>query len=310
MTPRPSIDDLFTTMSAASVGDTTARVPLPDDPAVDDPVTLLAVALNVLLDDLAFREAEAEAAHKAAEAELERLVAERTRELVAVNKELESFSSSVAHDLRSPLGTIDGFTHLLLEDHGAELSEQANEYLSYVRTSVRQMTELIDDLLTLSRVTRSELRRERVDLSASARAIVDGLRRTDPGRHVEVHIQDHLVAEGDRSLLSAALNNLLGNAWKFTRGRTTARIEFGCREEEDGRVYFVRDNGAGFDMAYAHKLFEEFQRLHATVEFEGTGIGLATVRRIVRRHGGHVWAEGEVDRGATIYFTLEEDQSG
>lgn len=306
MTRRPTIDDIFAVMSAASVGDTAARVAVPDDPPLDDTATRLAIALNLLLDDLAFRSAESEAAQKVAQMELERLVAERTLELANVNQELEAFSYSVAHDLKAPLRAIDGFSQVLLEDCSAELSAEGQKYLRHVRESAQQMAQLIDDLLKLSRVTRSELRRERVDLTALARTTIDDLRRADPDRRVEAVIQDGLVADGDRRLLSVVLENLLGNAWKFSGKRPVGRIDIGASSEDRQATFFVRDNGAGFDMAYANKLFGVFHRLHSAHEFEGTGIGLATVQRVVRRHGGRVWAESEVERGATFYFTLEE----
>lgn len=310
MTRAPTLDDIFATMAAASVGDTAARVAVPDDSLDDDPVIRVAAALNLLLDDLAFRQAQAEATHQASQAELERLVAERTRELANVNAELEAFSYSVAHDLRAPLRAIDGFSQALEEDYALALEARGQEYLAHVRESVKHMAQLIDDLLTLSRVTRSDLTRETVDLSALARATVDGLRRAHPERQVEVVIEQGLAARGDRRLLAIVLDNLIGNAWKFTRHQPVARIEFGARSVNGRRAYFVRDNGAGFDMAYVGKLFGVFQRLHSSHDFEGTGIGLATVERIVRRHGGRVWAQGEVDHGATFLFSLEERESG
>jgi signal transduction histidine kinase len=225
-------------------------------------------------------------------------------ELETANRELESFSYSVAHDLRAPLRSMDGFSAALLRDYEGKLDAAGQKYLRYVRESAQDMGRLIDDLLKLSRVTRAELRRERVDLSGAARAIAERLRQGSD-RHVEIVISDGLVAEGDARLLSIALDDLIGNAWKFTRRREVARIEVGLRNGEGPPTFFVRDNGAGFDMAYAGKLFGVFQRLHPMDEFEGTGIGLATVQRIVRRHGGQVWAEGDVGRGATFYFTLE-----
>jgi signal transduction histidine kinase len=223
----------------------------------------------------------------------------------ASSKELEAFSYSVAHDLRAPLRSIDGFSQALLEDCADQLDADGKRYLNHVREAAQQMGQLIDDLLNLSRVTRSELRRERVDLSDLARAITAKLRDTQPQRGVTFVVQDGLVAQADRRLLEIVLTNLLGNAWKFTGKRDSARIEFAAIPGEHPLVYFVRDNGAGFDARYAEKLFGVFQRLHADREFEGTGIGLATVHRIVRLHGGRVWADGEVDRGATFYFTLE-----
>ncbi len=237
-------------------------------------------------------------------ADLERKVVERTAELEAANKELEAFSYSVSHDLRAPLRSIDGFSQALLEDYPDRLDEQGRNYLNRVRAGTQRMGDLIDDLLQLSRVTRAEMRREQVDLSALAGSAVEDLRRAEPRRQVEVAIEPGLTAEGDPKLLRIALVNLLSNAWKFTGKQPAARIELGVRNDKDGRAFFVRDNGVGFDMAYAPKLFGAFQRLHAASEFPGTGIGLATVQRIVHRHGGRVWAESAVNRGATFYFDL------
>jgi len=233
-------------------------------------------------------------------------------ELAAVNQELEAFSYSVAHDLRAPLRGVDGFSQALLEDYADKLDDEGRLHLRYVRESAQQMATLIDDLLALSRVTRGEMLRERVNLSDTAAAVIDRLRRADPDRDVAVAIARDMVAAADARLVTVALENLLGNAWKFTGKQAEATIEFGVAPGSEavpanGRMtYFVRDNGAGFDMAHAGKLFGVFQRLHSTTEFDGTGIGLATVQRVVRRHGGRVWAEGEVGRGATFYFTLGE----
>jgi signal transduction histidine kinase len=238
-------------------------------------------------------------------AQLQRRVVEATAELRAANQELEAFSYSVAHDLRAPLRSIDGFSQALLDDYAGKLGGDGEGYLTHVRESARQMSHLIDDLLQLSRVTRGELHRGSVDFSRAAQGIVARLQQMEPDRRVEIVIQDGLVATGDATLMGAVLENLLGNAWKFTRQRAVARIELGALAGRRPLVYFVRDNGAGFDMAYAHKLFGVFQRLHSAREFEGTGIGLATVQRIVRRHGGRVWAEAGVDQGATVYFTLD-----
>jgi PAS domain S-box-containing protein len=223
---------------------------------------------------------------------------------LAANRELESFSYSVAHDLQAPIRNIDGFSRLALEEHAEALGTGGRRYLGLIRQSTQQMGGLIEDLLQLSRVTRTELRREPVDLSALARASIERLRSAAPGREVDVTIEDGLSCRGDPRLLGIALENLLGNAWKYSGKREAATIVFG-REIGDGApVFFVRDNGAGFDMSHAHKLFGVFERLHGAHEFEGTGIGLATVRRIVDRHHGRVWAEGEVGRGATFRFTL------
>ncbi len=224
--------------------------------------------------------------------------------LETVNRELEAFSYSVSHDLRAPLRSIDGFSQALLEDHGDVLDEEGKRYLRYVRESAQEMAQLIDGLLGLSRVTRAGIRRTDVDLSPLARRVVERLRAAEPGRRVDVAIADRLPAAGDPALLEIVLQNLIGNAWKFTSKRSEARIDVGAADEGGHLVYFVRDDGAGFDMAHAQKLFGVFQRLHPAREFEGTGIGLATVQRIVRRHGGKVWAEGRVGRGATFYFTL------
>jgi PAS domain S-box-containing protein len=225
----------------------------------------------------------------------------------AANSELESFSYSVAHDLRGPLRTIDGFSQALMEDCADQLDSQGKRYLQFIRSSSVQMAELIDDLLGLARLAQAELRHARVDLSALARNILERLQAIDKERRVNCLIHEGMTASGDAHLLGAVLENLLGNAWKFTGRRPIAEIEFGVERQERPVRYFIRDNGAGFDMAYAHKLFGAFQRLHATSDFEGTGIGLATVQRIVRRHGGRIWAEAAVDRGATFYFTLEEE---
>ena len=226
------------------------------------------------------------------------------RELEATNRELEAFSYSVSHDLRAPLRTIDGFSQILQEDYEDRLDEEGVDYLGRVRAASKHMAGLIDDLLDLSRVGRRPLSRERVDLSGLVAGVVGDLRMSDPDRRVEFVTEESVVAWADVGLLRVALENLIGNAWKFTSREPEAHIEFGVREEGGRPVYYVRDNGAGFDQAYADKLFGAFQRLHAQDEFEGTGIGLATVARIVHRHGGRVWAEGRVGEGATFYFTL------
>ncbi len=236
---------------------------------------------------------------------LERRVAERTAELEATNRELEAFSYSVSHDLRAPLRGIDGFSQALLERYTDKLDDQGKHYLQRIRANTQRMGELIDDLLKLSRVTRSEMRRTQVDLSAIAKEIATELQQTQPSRQVEWAIAPGLVADGDARLLRVALENLLNNAWKFTSFHTCSRIEFNVILQEDTKfVYFVRDNGAGFDMANANKLFGAFHRLHSSTQFPGTGIGLATVQRIIHRHGGRVWAEGAVEQGAAFYFTL------
>jgi PAS domain S-box-containing protein len=222
------------------------------------------------------------------------------------NRELEAFSYSVAHDLRTPLRGIDGFSQALLEDYSGKLDEKARHYLHRVRQSTNHMAQLIDSLLSLARIARDELRREPVDLSELARATAERLSAAQPERSVQFRITDGLRGTGDGRLLGLVLDNLLGNAWKFTQAEPQACIEFGATDEDGQCVFLVRDNGAGFDMAFASKLFGVFQRLHTTDEFEGTGIGLATVQRIIQRHGGRVWAEGKVGRGATFHFTLNE----
>jgi PAS domain S-box-containing protein len=220
------------------------------------------------------------------------------------NRELEAFSYSVAHDLRAPLRGINGFSSALLEDCADKLDEEGRDYLRRIGAGSERMGLLIDALLALSRVSRMELQRETVNLSRIAEAAIKQLRMSQPDRIVEFVSQEDVIAEGDPALLRAVFDNLLGNAWKFTGGREVAEIAFGTTEKDGAVVYYVKDNGAGFDMAYAAKLFIPFQRLHQASEFAGTGIGLATVQRIARRHGGEIWAEGIVGRGATFYFTL------
>ena len=249
---------------------------------------------------------------KEAEVELERyrqhleeLVSSRTRELESVNRELESFSYSVSHDLRAPLRAIDGFSEALSEDYDATLDDRGQHYLGRIRGAVRRMGTLIEDLLRLSRVSRSEMELIKVDLSHEAHAIADELRAGDPERDAVFEIEEGVEAFGDPTLLHVVLSNLLGNAWKYTTGTENARIEFGCQAGESGPIYFVRDNGAGFDMRFADKLFGVFQRLHSEEEFPGTGVGLATVQRIIIRHGGRVWANSRPGEGATFYFTLQ-----
>jgi PAS domain S-box-containing protein len=224
------------------------------------------------------------------------------------SRELEAFSYSVAHDLRAPLRGMDGYSQVLLEDYADKLDEEGKRHLRTVRESAQRMAQLIESLLKLARVSRTEVRREPVDLSALVRAGARQLASAAPERKSEFIIAEGLVARGDERLIGILIDNLLGNAWKFTGKRAETRIEFGGIHRGREEAYFLRDNGAGFDMAYASKLFGVFQRLHRVTEFEGTGIGLATVQRIVRRHGGRIWAEGKVDEGATFYFTLGEGE--
>ncbi|PYS90968.1 MAG: hybrid sensor histidine kinase/response regulator [Acidobacteria bacterium] len=236
--------------------------------------------------------------------ELEQRVVERTAQLEAANKELEAFSYSVSHDLRAPLRHINGFSQALLEDYADKLDEAGKGYLQEVRSASQEMAQLIDDLLQLARVTRSEMRSEVVNLSELAHAVVAALQAREPERTVTIKIEEGLVTHGDKRLLQVLLGNLLGNAWKFTAKRAQAEISFGQERQDGQSVFYVRDNGAGFDMAYVNKLFGAFQRLHSPREFEGTGIGLATVQRITNRHGGHVWAEGKIQEGATFFFSF------
>lgn len=231
----------------------------------------------------------------------------RIQQLNEVNHELEAFSYSVSHDLRGPLNRMAGFSRALLELHETQLDQEGQLYLKRIENSSRRMCELVEDLLNFSRVTRVEMREGRIDLSAEVRAIAADLAAREPAREVEFKIQEGLKAWGDPALLHAAILNLIENAWKFTRKKASAHIEFGTAETPDGLVYFVRDNGAGFDMADAARLFNPFQRLHKESDFEGTGIGLATVDRIVRRHGGRIWAESRVGEGAAFYFTLRQE---
>jgi len=239
-------------------------------------------------------------ARKQAEEELQK----SNTQLEAANKELEAFSYSVSHDLRAPLRSIDGFSQAVMEDYGEQLPEQGHEHLMRVRKAAQHMAALIDDLLNLSRVTRAPMKSDTVNLSKLAQGIIVELKRTQPERNVKFTGTPNLNVRGDPHLLQVVLENLLNNAWKFTSKREQAEIEFGSKRENDETIYFMRDNGAGFDMAYTSKLFGAFQRLHAMTDFPGTGVGLATVQRIIHRHAGRIWTEAEVDRGATFFFTL------
>ncbi|MGD8592745.1 MAG: PAS domain S-box protein [Gammaproteobacteria bacterium] len=235
---------------------------------------------------------------------LEELVAQRTHELAAANKELEAFSYSVSHDLRAPLRSIDGFSHILLDDYGTQLDPTATGYLHRIRTAAQRMAQLIDDLLELSRVTRNELFIEPVNITALAETIVGDLKAANPERQAKISIEPKLRVQGDVNLLHIMLQNLIANAWKYTGKKAVAEITLGKLDAEQNNIFYIRDNGAGFDMRYANKLFGAFQRLHGSDEFEGTGIGLATVQRIIERHGGKVWGESEIGKGATFYFQL------
>ena len=236
--------------------------------------------------------------------ELEQRVLLRTAELEATTRELDAFAYSVSHDLRAPLRSLAGFSEVLLEDYADVLDETGRGYLGRIGANAARMARMIDDLLDLSRASRVELRRQPADLSAIAREVAGELREGDPDRPVDVVIADGLTADGDPHLIRLVLQNLLGNAWKFTGRRDDARIEVAAVSDGDPAVFTVRDNGAGFDMRYMGRLFDPFQRLHSSSEFEGTGIGLAIVQRIVQRHGGRIWAESEPGQGAVFSFTL------
>jgi light-regulated signal transduction histidine kinase (bacteriophytochrome) len=260
----------------------TKKVPIKDD--AGGPVFLLGIS-----EDITQRKAEALELRRAKD------------ETDAVNRELEAFSYSIAHDLRAPLRSIDGFSLALLEDCGPQLDEEGKEHLKRVRAAAQRMGRLIDDLLSLSRMTRGPLERSSIDLTKLSREVVADLQRSFADRKIACSVHEGLRADGDPGLLRVLLENLIGNAFKFTSRVPSATIEVG--KDTDG-AFFVRDNGAGFDMAHAGKLFGVFQRLHTTAEFPGTGIGLVSVQRIVQRHGGTIWATGAVDRGATFFFTL------
>lgn len=237
-------------------------------------------------------------------AELEHRVIQRTAELEAINKELEAFSYSVSHDLRAPLRSIDGFSNKILKDYSDLLGEQGKDYFNRVMNASRHMGHLIDDLIKLARISRIDMNMEEINLSAMAQSIVGELKEANPERIASISIQDDLIINGDRNLIHIVLQNLLGNAWKYSKNKSETEIEFSTIQKDGQIIYFIRDNGAGFDMRYVDKLFGAFQRLHSLSEFEGTGIGLATVQRIIRRHQGTIWAESEVDNGTTFFFTL------
>jgi PAS domain S-box-containing protein len=242
-------------------------------------------------------------------AELEHRVEKRTAELVLANRELEGFAYSVSHDLRAPLRGINGFSMILLEKYGAQIDSKGRDYFQRIIAASQRMSQLIDDLLELSQISRSDIHRIPMDLSEMVQDIAEELRQTQPDRTVELMIQPGLTTNADRNLMRITLQNLLGNAWKFTGKTSLPKIEFGETDFKGQCVYFIRDNGAGFNMAYAHKIFGAFQRLHSVNEFEGTGIGLAIVQRIIQHHGGRIWAEGEAGKGASFYFTLQEIKS-
>jgi hypothetical protein len=239
-------------------------------------------------------------------AALERSVRERTLELETNNRELEAFAFSVSHDLRSPLTVIIGSLDMLLDDHARDLPIQARAMLENARKSALRMSQLIEDLLRLSRVGREPLNKQDVDVVALVRGVVDELQHANQGRHIEVRVGDLPAIQGDPALLKQVFVNLLSNAFKFTRGKDTPVIEVGCRREGSETVYFVRDNGAGFDMNRSAELFAAFRRLHPAESFEGTGVGLSIAHRVVTRHGGRIWAESALDKGATFFFSIPD----
>jgi hypothetical protein len=242
--------------------------------------------------------------------DLEQRVLQRTAAYEEVNRELESFSYAVSHDLRAPLRHIEGFTNIIQEEYADGLPPEAKDCFGRICAAVGRMNGLIETLLHLSQVTRHVPTATTVDLSGMVRDLATDLAADYPERTVELEVQPDVTAWGDSKLLQVVMENLVGNAWKYTGRNGRAKIEFGVAQEGGGPVYFVRDNGAGFDMKYADKLFEVFQRLHRKDEFEGTGVGLATVRRVLRRMGGSIWAEGEVNKGATFYFTVGSEETG
>lgn len=290
----------------------------------DDEVGTLADSFNAMLAEIEARAGELErsnrdlqnevAERRRVEAEVWRLnreldtrVRKRTRQLEQANAELEAFAYSVSHDLRAPLRSIDGYGEALAEELGEQLPEDAGRYLEKIRTSTQRMGQLIEELLKLSRLSRAEMRYDTVDLTAMVRQIVDEHRQRQPERQVAITVWEGMTATGDPHLIRVVMENLLSNAWKFTGHTEHAGIEVGKMEEAGRSVYFVRDNGVGFDMAYSDKLFGVFQRLHGQNEFPGTGIGLATVHRIIRRHGGRIWVNAAPGRGAVFFFTLGPD---
>jgi len=284
---------------AIAAGDLSHRV----GTAANDEVGSLARSFDAMTEALVLDIARREKVEEEVR-ELNRDLEHHVRQLEESNHELDAFSYSVSHDLRSPLRSIDGFSLALLEDYADKLDSPGRDYLERVRGATQRMSQLIDDLLTLSRVARFEMKRERVDLSSLAAGIAARLKQNHPERSAEIVVADGLIAHGDERLLTVVLENLFANAWKFSEKTPHSVIEFGAELKSDAIVYFVKDNGAGFDMTYADKLFNPFQRLHTTSEFAGTGIGLATVKRIINRHGGRVWIESEVNKGTTVYFSL------
>jgi signal transduction histidine kinase len=293
-----NLQKLALTTQAIAKGDYSGQISVKGE----DEIAMLARDFNAMSAAVRQRDYEISAMNR----DLARRVQERTAELELANKELEAFSYSVSHDLRAPLRTVDGFSQVLLEDYGEKLDQTACDYLVRVRRAAQHMGALIDDMLKLARVTRAPLNSAELDLSSMGNNVIKRLQQDAPERKVKTEIADGMRCHADPGLMQVVLDNLLGNAWKYTLRTAAAQISFGYEEREGQTVYFVRDNGAGFDMRYAAKLFGAFQRLHTPEEFEGTGIGLATVQRIVKRHFGKIWAEAEVGKGAAFFFTIGE----
>lgn len=269
----------------------------------------LVFAFNTMLDRIAQRESERDHAEyelKQHRDHLEDIIHERTAELEASNKELEAFSYSVSHDLRAPLRSIHGFCQMLVEDYSEQLDQAGLDYMMRVQSNALDMGSLIEDLLQLARITRCDFHKQKLDISDLAKETIDKLKQQNPERDIDIKLQNNLIADGDEHLISVALDNLLGNSWKYTSKTAHPIIEIGSDHSGNGHdIYFVKDNGAGFDMKYADKIFLAFQRLHSKEEYPGTGVGLATVQRVIDRHGGKVWAESHIGEGTTIYFTLD-----
>ena len=272
------IDALIGTAREVEAGNFSVRAPV----KASDEIGALAATFNSMLDQI-----------QKWGAEIER-----------TNKELEAFSYSVSHDLRAPLRGIDGFSKALLEDYYEKVDETGRDYLTRVRTATQHMGRLIDDLLKLSRLTKIEMRQEPVPLSGIVTKIIDSLKNSEPDRSIECEVQEGIIINGDPYLIEIAMENLLNNAWKFTGKTPSPRIQFGMTQKDGLNVCYIKDNGVGFDMTYSGKLFGAFQRLHSPEEFPGTGIGLVTVQRIIHRHRGRIWAEAELNKGATFFFTI------